>query len=132
MSSTWNWLILFWRWREFQRDQTKFSKHFKNKLQINVFFRLMKRHFTEELQLNVQQGSVSIKGRWKKKDQKEKSLFRYDKFQNGKRSTALLIKRRKIKKWGDVLNGRNEDYLSFIRWHNFYIASIYETWVKNC
>lgn len=51
----------------------------------------------------------------KKKDQKEKSLFRYDKFQNGKRSTALLIKRRKIKKWGDVLNGRNEDYLSFIR-----------------
>ena len=48
-------------------------------------------------------------------DQKEKSLFRYDKFQNGKRSTALLIKRRKIKKWGDVLNGRSKDYLSFIR-----------------
>ena len=40
----------------------------------------MKRHFTEELQLNVQQGSVSIKGRCKKKknktDQKEKSPFR--------------------------------------------------------
>lgn len=38
----------------------------------------MKRHFTEELQLNVQQGSVSIKGRCKKKkktDQKEKSPF---------------------------------------------------------
>ena len=31
-------------------------------------------------------------------------------------STALLMKRRKINKWGgNVLNGRSEDYLSFIR-----------------
>lgn len=34
----------------------------------------MKRHFTEELQLNVQQGSVSIKGRWKKKKIRKKNL----------------------------------------------------------